>query len=523
VSSSTAAPVAARTSTWSADAAASVVVFLVALPLCLGLALASGAPLISGIIAGIIGGLLVGALSGSNLMVSGPAAGLTAIVLAAITDLGGFTPFLTAVVLSGILQIGFGMLKAGVVASYVPSSVIRGMLSAIGLILILKQLPYAVGYDADVMRDVAFRQANDQNAFSALAHLFSALEPVAILCSAVGLALLVLWPRIARGPLAAVPGALAVVLAGVAINALAGFWTPERALGVSHLVGLPLLRSAAEAVAALATPDWSRLTDPAVLRVAVTLAMVASLETLLSLEATDRLDPAKRLSPPNRELVAQGIGNTLSGLVGGLPITGVIVRSAANISAGGRTRKSAILHGALLLVAVAWLPGLLNRIPLAALAVILIFTGLKLASVKLVRSQWSQGTESFVPFAATVAAILLTDLLIGIGVGLVVAAGFILRARPLTPGYRIVSPNGAVLVQCMLDDQVTFCSKARILKLLNGLAAGTRIEINGTRSRRIDRDVIEMLHEFTGTAADRGIDYRLVSIPAPVGDSAGAH
>lgn len=502
-------------SDWSRDAAASVVVFLVALPLCLGVALASGAPLMAGIIAGIVGGLLVAPLSGSPLMVSGPAAGLTAIVLSAITELGGFAVFGAAVVVAGGLQVVFGLLRAGALAAYVPSAVIKGMLAAIGLILILKQLPHAFGYDANFLGEEAFEQPNHENTITGLTHIVGHVEPVALAATAAALLLLVFWPRIARGRLALVPGALLAVTAGVLLNALTRLFAPDLALGPTHLVSLPVPASPADILGAIALPDFSRLADAPVLRVAVTLAVVASLESLLSLEATDRLDPARRISPPNRELVAQGLGNMASGLLGGLPVTGVIVRSAANITAGARTRASAILHGALLLVAVVAVPGLLNRIPLAALAAILIHTGFKLASPSLVRATFRQGRESFVPFAVTVLAILATDLLVGIAIGLAVAAGVILRAHLASPGFRAAHPPGAVLLRYILDDQVTFLSKVRLLRLLNSLPTGARIEIDGRQSRRIDRDVLEMLHDFSGTAKARGIDYRLVGIPDP--------
>lgn len=508
---------------WTRDAAASVVVFLVALPLCLGVALASGAPLMAGIIAGIVGGLLVAPISGSPLMVSGPAAGLTAIVLAAITELGSFPLFCAAVVVAGALQAVFGLLRAGAMAAYVPSAVIKGMLAAIGLILILKQLPHAFGYDANFLGEEAFEQPNHENTITGITHIIGHVEPVAIAASLAALVLLIAWPRLARGRLALVPGALLAVTAGILLNWLAAQVVPGLALGPSHLVSLPVPASPSDALAAIAVPDFGRVSDPVLLRIALTLAVVASLESLLSLEATDRLDPARRISPPNRELIAQGVGNMASGLLGGLPVTGVIVRSAANITAGARTRLSAILHGGLLLIAVVAIPALLNRIPLAALAAILIFTGFKLASPSLIRATWQQGWESFVPFAVTVLAILATDLLVGIAIGLSVAAGVILRSHLASPGFRPVHPPGAVLLRYTLDDQVTFLSKVRLLRLLNNLPTGARIEIDGRQSRRIDRDVLEMLHEFTGTARERGIDYRLVGIPDPGSDAAAAH
>lgn len=503
---------------WPADPAAALVVFLLALPLCLGLALASGAPLMAGLIAGIIGGVVVGAISGAPLLVSGPAAGLAAIVAGSVGELGGFAPFLTALVIAGGLQIAGGLLRGGVIATYIPSTVIRGMLVAIGLILIFKQLPHAVGYDADLISDEAFTQSNNENTLTALLHMFSSIEPLAVLCSVVGLLILLRWPRGSDGPLAYAPAALVAVLAGIVISTVGSLVLPDAALGAEHLVQLP---APGTALAIFTAPDWTRLTDPAVLRVALTLAAIASLESLLAMEATDRLDPLERSSPPSRELVAQGIGNMLSGTLGGLPIAGVIVRSAANVAAGARTRWSTILHGALLLVVVVSIPRALNTIPLASLAAVLIHTGAKLVSPRRIRAGWAQGWETFLPFAATTLAIFFTDLLVGIGVGLFVAGGVILRAHLAAPGFRESGIKGAVLRRYALDDQVTFLSKARILRLLNGLQRGARIEIDGTRSRRIDRDVLEMLHDFTDTAAERGIDYRLVGVPLPVGASTG--
>lgn len=507
---------------WKHDAPASVVVFLVALPLCLGIALASGAPLFSGIIAGIIGGLIVAPLSGSALMVSGPAAGLTAIVLAAITQLGDYRAFLTAVVIGGVIQLGLAALRAGIIGYYFPAAVIKGMLSAIGLVLILKQLPHAVGYDADAMGDESFRQANAENTFSGLAHALDSLEPGAVVIALVSLVLLFGWATTPLAKVKLLPAPLAVVGVGVALNALFASVVPAWVLEPTHLVGLPVPESAGGWLAQFAFPAWGAVTNPVVWRVGLTLGIVASLETLLSLEATDKMDPLKREAPPNRELFAQGVGNTLSGLIGGLPLTGVIVRSAANVTAGARTRWSAILHGGLLLVAVVAIPRLLNLIPLAALAAILLHTGWKLAHPSILRSMIRLGRSQWIPYVITVVAIILTDLLVGIGIGLTVGVFIILRDTLMNPPFTVVSPKGAVLTRWQLHDHVHFLNKAALLNALEALEPGSRLELDCRNTRRIDADALEVIHQFTETAQLRNIDYRLVGAP-PRFATAGAH
>lgn len=507
---------------WRHDAPASVVVFLVALPLCLGIALASGAPLFSGIIAGVIGGLVVAPLSGSALMVSGPAAGLTAIVLAAITQLGDYRAFLVAVVIGGGVQLVLAALRAGIIGYYFPSAVIKGMLAAIGLVLILKQFPHAVGYDADAMGDETFRQANAENTFSGITHALSAIEPGAVVIALVSLAILFAWPKTPLANVKLLPAPLAVVVMGTSLNALFASLVPAWALEPSHLVALPVPAGAAEWTRQFALPAWGAITNPVVWRIGLTLGIVASLETLLSLEATDKMDPFKREAPPNRELLAQGVGNTLSGLIGGLPLTGVIVRSAANVNAGARTRWSAILHGALLALAVVLVPRTLNLIPLAALAAILLHTGWKLAHPAILRSMIRLGRSQWVPYVVTVAAILFTDLLVGIAIGMTVGVFIILRDTLLNPPFTVVSPKGAVLTRWQLHDHVNFLNKAALLNELEELPPGSRVEIDGRLVRRIDADALEVLHQFADTAQLRNIDYRLVSIPARR-SAAGAH
>lgn len=507
---------------WKHDAPASVVVFLVALPLCLGVALASGAPLFAGIIAGVVGGLVIGPLSGSALMVSGPAAGLTAIVLAAITQLGDYRAFLVAVVIGGIIQLILAALRAGIIGYYFPAAVIKGMLSAIGLVLILKQLPHAFGYDADAMGDETFAQANAENTFTGLTSAFESIEPGAAIIALLSLAVLFVWPLTPLAKVKLFPAPLAVVSLGIGLNALFVALAPALLLEPTHLVGLPVPTGAAGWAAQFAFPAWSAITDPVVWRIGLTLGIVASLETLLSLEATDKMDPYKREAPPNRELFAQGIGNTISGLIGGLPVTGVIVRSAANVNAGARTRWSAILHGVLLVVAVVAMPKLLNLIPLAALAAILLHTGFKLAHPSILRAMIRLGRSQWIPYVITVAAILFTDLLVGIAIGMSVGVFIILRDTLLNPPFTEVSPPGAVLRRWQLHDHVNFLNKAALLNELDALEPGSRIEVDGRMTRRIDADALEVLHQFSDTATLRNIDYRLVSIPPrPLG--AGAH
>lgn len=501
------------TISWKRDLPASLVVFLVAVPLCLGIALASGAPLFSGIIAGIIGGLVVGLISDSELMVSGPAAGLTAIVLAAISQLGGFDAFLAAVVIAGAMQIAFGLLRAGVIGHYFPTAVVKGMLSAIGLILVLKQIPHAVGYDADAMGDDAFLQSNHETTFSALTEAFTHVQWGAAVVAAICLPLLFVW---GKGPLKRLqhfPAPLAVVLLGVALNWLFGFVAPELVIDPSHLVQVPVPDSLGAFFGQFTFPDWSALLRPAVWQVALTLAVVASLESLLSLQATDEMDPWHREADTDRELLAQGTGNLLAGLVGGLPITGVIVRSATNISAGAQTRWSGILHGVWLLIAALAIPRLLNLIPLAALAAVLIHVGYKLANPVLFKAALRRGRTYAFSFYFTVVVILATDLLRGILVGLAVGVIAILRDHVQSPPFTEVSPPGAVLKRLRLHDQVNFLHRAALSSVLESLPDGSRIELDARGTKRLDADVLEVVENFRKRAHERDIDLRLVGFP----------
>lgn len=499
------------------DIPAGLVVFLVALPLCLGIALASGAPLFAGVIAGIVGGIVVGAISGSPLGVSGPAAGLTVIVFGTVASLG-FEKFLVAVVIAGILQIILGLIRAGIIGYYFPSSVIKGMLAAIGLILILKQIPHALGFDKDLIGDDEFFQTDKHNTFSELYYAVRYHSPGAVIICAVSLLILILFERPFVKKIALfkfVPGALIVVVCGILINYIFGITSPEFVLTEEHLVKLPLPSGDSGYSGYITLPDWSGFKDPQVYIAAVTIAIVASLETLLCVEATDKLDPDKRVTPTNRELIAQGAGNTVSGLIGGLPLTQVIVRSSANINSGAKSKLSAIVHGILLLVCAILIPQFLNMIPLASLAAILLIVGYKLAKVSLFREMYKLGWEQFVPFIITVLAILFSDLLKGIAVGMVVAIFYILR-RNFRTSYFLHKEeiHEGEEIRIVLSEEVTFLNKASIQLMLEELPENSRVCIDGSRSINIDYDVLEIIQNFREHGAkEKNIKLNLIKIP----------
>lgn len=479
-----------------ADLSASVVVFLVALPLCLGIALGSGAPLFSGIIAGIVGGIVIGSFSGSQLSVSGPAAGLTVIVASAITKLQVFEAFLLAVFLAGMFQVILGFIKAGVIGDYIPNSVIKGMLAAIGLILILKQMPHLVGYDADFEGDQAFAQGDNKNTFSELGGIFNYITPGAIIIGIVSLLILIIWETKffkSKKWLQLIPGPLVVVLAAVGINRYFAVSHPEWALQSKHLVGLPISTDIASFVSFFRFPDLSYIGNPDVWISGFTIAIVASLETLLGIEAVDKLDPLKRVTPANRELKAQGMGNMVSGLIGGLPLTSVVVRSSANVMAGARSKMSTITHGTLLLVSVMFIPTLLNTIPLAALAAVLIFTGYKLAKVGLFKAFYKKGMDQFVPFVITILAILLTDLLVGIVIGILVGLFFMVRSNFRSSVF-VVNDENKYLIRLRKD--VSFLNKPIIKRNLEEVPENSYIMIDATRADFIDKDIIEEINNF---------------------------
>lgn len=479
------------------DLTAGLVVFLVALPLCLGIALASGAPLFSGIVAGVVGGIVVGALSGSHTSVSGPAAGLTAIVLAQITELGSFDAFLFAVALAGVFQIVLGVLRTGTLASFVPTSVIKGLLAAIGIILVLKQLPHVLGHDTDPEGEMAFEQPDHENTFTEILAALGDLHPGAAIIGLGSILLLVVWSRV--GPLerSRMPAPLAVVLMGLALQLLfeqiGGRWV----ISASHLVQVPVASEVGGLAGLLRMPDFSAWDNPAIYTAAVTIAIVASLETLLNLQAVDKLDPQQRVSPSSRELWAQGVGNIACGMLGGIPVTSVVIRGSVNVYAGAATKLSAIVHGGLLLGSVLLLPGLLNRIPLACLAAILLVTGFKLASPKLVRKMWRAGRDQFIPFLATVLAIVLTDLLVGLGIGMAVSLGFVLARHSRKPLRRISEKHlGGDVLHIELPEQLTFLNQNALQRALDDLPRGSHVLLDARQTDYIDPDVLEMLREY---------------------------
>lgn len=501
------------------DLPASVVVFLVALPLCLGIALASGAPLFAGLISGIVGGILVGTLSGSQVGVSGPAAGLAAIVLAAIASLGSYQDFLLAVVLAGLIQIVFGFLRAGVIAYYFPSSVIKGMLTGIGIIIILKQIPHLFGYDGDPEGDFAFLQVDGGNTFSGIFTALSSVSAGATLIGLVCLAVLVFWDAVLTKKskvFQLIQGPLVVVVLGIFFYLLTK--GGDLAIRNDQLVSVPTPDNLSAFLGQFSLPNFSAISKPDVWIVAFTVALVASLETLLCVEATDKMDPQKRVTPTNRELLAQGTGNFVAGLIGGLPMTQVIIRSSANIQSGGRTKLSAILHGFFLLILVMSIPGLLNMIPLAVLAAILLQVGYKLAKPAQFKRMYDLGWKQFVPFVVTILGIVFTDLLVGIGMGLCVGVVIILFKSYQNSHFlhKEANANGGDRYKMTLAEEVTFFNKGAILRELDSLPENSYLEFDVTNTRYLDNDIIEILDDFAYKADLRNITIKLVSAKGEV-------
>ncbi|MBC3759824.1 SulP family inorganic anion transporter [Hyunsoonleella sp. SJ7] len=497
------------------DLPASIVVFFVALPLCLGIALASGAPLFSGLIAGIVGGIIVGSLSGSKIGVSGPAAGLAAIVLTAIGTLGGYQNFLVAVVLGGVIQLIFGFLKAGIIGYYFPSSVIKGMLTGIGVIIILKQIPHFFGYDADPTGDFAFFQVDSENTFSDLIKTLNYITPGSAVIGIVSLGILILWERVLTKKakiFQLVQGPLVAVIVGIIFYTLTkGHNT--LAINSSHLVSVPVPEDASSFLAQFSFPNFNIIWTGEVWVVAFTIALVASLETLLCVEATDKLDPHKNVTPTNRELLAQGTGNIISGMIGGLPITQVIVRSSANIQSGGVSKMSAIIHGFFLLISIILIPNLLNMIPLSVLAAVLLVVGYKLAKPMLFKKMYNLGWKQFIPFIVTIVGIVFVDLLYGIGLGL--GVGIIVILIKSFQNSHFLHKEGEDVddgkIKMTLAEEVTFFNKGAILKELDRLPPDSFLELDVTKTRYLDNDIIEILEDFAVKAKERNIDIKLVS------------
>ncbi|OEK05659.1 hypothetical protein BFP71_18330 [Roseivirga misakiensis] len=489
------------------DAPAGLVVFLVAVPLCLGIALASGAPLFSGIIAGMVGGIIVTTFSGSSLGVSGPAAGLAAIVLVGIQDLGAFDIFLMSVVIAGVIQFVLGIAKAGIIGYYFPSAVIKGMLAAIGVIIILKQIPHAFGYDADPEGDLGFIQADGENTFSELLNMVNFISPGALTIAAISLGILILWEQkfmkrikitqIIQGP-------LVVVVSGILMAI--GFNGSSLAISSDHMVNIPVAGDVTGFINQFTLPDFGAITNSKVWVLGITIAIVASLETLLCVEATDKLDPQKRVTPTNRELRAQGIGNMVAGLIGGLPVTQVIVRSSANIQSGGKTKASALIHGLLILISAMLIPNILNMIPLASLAAILLVVGYKLAKPALFKQMFASGYPQFIPFVVTVLAIVLTDLLKGIGIGMAVAIFYILLNNLKNPFVMKETHDASKKhYRIILAEMVTFLNKAQILKELNRVPNDSSLLIDASKTTYIQHDVLEIINDFKESARYKNI------------------
>jgi len=495
------------------DFPASIVVFFVALPLCLGIALASGAPLLSGLIAGIIGGVIVGLFSGSNLGVSGPAAGLAAIVAVAIKDLGSFEVFLVAVVLAGVIQIVFGILRFGIIAYFFPNSVILGMLSGIGIIIILKQIPHLVGKDSEPMGADEFVEASGENTFSAITHLLGNISPGSLIIGILGLAIIVFWDNILANKskiFKVIQGPIIAVLVGTIVKLIFDNYS-NIAVKDIHLVSIPVANSLNDLKSFFTFPDFSAITNPKVLTIAFTLALIASLETLLCLEATDKLDPAKNVTPTNRELFAQGTGNILSGLLGGLPLTQVIVRSSANIQSNAKSKLSTIFHGLFLLLAILALPKIINHIPLSVLAAVLIVVGYKLAKPSLFKKMWDKGWTQFVPFVTTIAVIVLKDLLWGVLAGLFIGFIVIMVKSFQNSLFLHIDKENDKLIRMAFAEEVTYLNKGAIAKELQNLPKDITLELDIRKSRYIDSDIVDILEDFIVQAKANNITVKLLS------------
>lgn len=521
---------------------ASIVVFLVALPLNLGVALASDAPLSSGIISGIVGGIVIGLLSGSKTSVSGPAAGLSIIVVGALQRMN-FPTFLTSVVLGGLFQVILGALRVGWLSSFFPTSVVKGMLAAIGLVIILKEIPYLLGVDHDVIEKINIFSGGISNDLSELLTVLSNIKLGSVIIGLIAILILIIWNykkfrenkkfAIIAG---IIPGPLAVVLLGVTLKLIFDSISGLK-IEKEYLVALPVVNQIDKWFMSLPSPDWQSVWQKDVWVTAATMAVIASLETLLSIEALDKIDTEGRITPKNQELLAQGTGNILTGFLGGIPISAVVVRSSANLDAGCKTKLSTILHGCFILLSALFLASLINQIPLASLAAILLFTGYKLSRPVLYRSYIRIGKNQFIPFVVTIVSILITDLLIGMAIGLLIGIYFILRAHYHTPFKmeydlkeqgisEINDPKSfdesydgnlesipMVPTTIYLGEIISFLNKAHFKDFLYSLPQNSIITINGKNTRYLDHDVLEMIYEFKAIAPTRNIKLKLKSLP----------
>lgn len=480
------------------DFASGLVVFLVALPLCLGIALASGAPLFSGIISGVVGGIVVGYLSQSHLSVSGPAAGLTAIVLTAITDLGSFNAFLLAVLIAGLIQLALGFIKAGTISNYFPNNVIEGMLAGIGVIIILKQIPHAFGYDPDFEGDLSFFQPDGQNTFSEIFQVFNHIQLGSVVIALVSLAILIFWNKVEfLKKIKLVPPALVAVIVSILLNEFFIQSGSNLAIIKEHLVSLPVPTTLEEFKNIIITPDFTAISNSKVWIVAITIAVVASIETLLCIEAADRMDAQKRYTNTNVELKAQGIGNIVSSLFGGLPMTSVVVRTSANNAAGAKSKMSAIIHGLLLLVSVLAIPTILNKIPLATLAAVLLLVGYKLANPKTIKHFWEKGKYQFIPFIATFGAVVFTDLLKGVALGMIISVIFVLKGNMKRAyNFRKEEYHDGDVIHIDLAQEVSFLNKAAIKETLASIPENSKVIINASDTVYIAHDVLDLIKEF---------------------------
>lgn len=492
------------------DLPASLVVFFVALPLCLGIALASGAPLFAGIIAGIVGGIIVGSASGSSLGVSGPAAGLAVIVLNSIQSLGDYQLFLAAVVVAGLIQLALGFLKAGFIAYFFPSSVIKGMLSGIGILIIIKQIPHALGYDKDVEGDFSFAQITGENSFEAIASAFNSFTTAAIVISSISILMLVLWEAVLTKKhkiFRLIQGPIAVICFGVLMSYLFTNNIISLTLSPEHLVSIPVPKDLNSFIAQFTMPNFSGFRMLEIWRVGAVMAIVASLETLLCVEATDKLDPEKKETPTNRELKAQGLGNLVSGLIGGLPLTQVIVRSSANIAFGAKSKMSGILHGFWLLISAFTIAGLLNMIPLASLAAILLIVGYKLAKPSVMKDVIAQGYQEYIPFFATIVGIVLTDLLTGIGIGMAFGIFFTLKVSyENSHSIKVIKTKEDILIHKLeLAEEVTFLNKTKLLNTFKDIPPGSKVVIDYSKAKSIANDINDIINNFIENSSEKNI------------------